>query len=199
MACLHVRFVLLFVPFFAPLFVTVLARWVPQYERSKDKYLLNFALMAGIVIALLHYFPSRSEMDNKLADQFPVQALAYMRQHSVPGPLFNSYGFGGYMVEAGYKTFIDGRSELFEQSGVLDDYMHITMMKPGAMGVLNGYGIRSCLLERDEPFSTVLASIPAWQRVYSDNVSALYVKRDSNVPGETAAETAPALMSAQTR
>ncbi|MGA7635296.1 MAG: hypothetical protein WCB00_00070, partial [Candidatus Acidiferrales bacterium] len=199
MACLHVRFVLLFVPFFAPLFVTVLARWVPQYERSKDKYLLNFALMAGIVIALFHYFPSRSEMDKKVADQFPVQALAYMRQHSVPGPLFNSYGFGGYMVEAGYETFIDGRSELFEQTGVLNDYMHITMMKPGAMGVLNTYGIRSCLLERDEPFSTVVASIPDWQRVYSDNVSALYVKRDSSVPGKTAAESAPALMSSQVR
>ncbi|MFZ0645685.1 MAG: hypothetical protein WAM25_21225, partial [Candidatus Acidiferrales bacterium] len=75
----------------------------------------------------------------------------------------------------------------------------ITMMKPGAMGVLNTYGIRSCLLERDEPFSTVVASIPDWQRVYSDNVSALYVKRDSSVPGKTAAESAPALMSSQVR
>ena len=145
---------------------------------------MNFALMAAIVIALVHYFPSRSDMDKKVADHFPVQALAYMRQHSVPGPLFNSYGFGGYMVEAGYKTFIDGRSELFEQTGVLDDYMHITMMKPGAMRVLNGYGIRSCLLQRDEPLSTVLASIPDWQRVYSDNVSALYVKREATTfPG----------------
>jgi hypothetical protein len=200
MACLHVRFLLLFVPLFAPVFASVLARWVPQYERSKDKYLLNLALIAAVAIAVVHYFPSRSDMDKKVADQFPVQALAYMQQHSVRGPLFNSYGFGGYMVEAGYQTFIDGRSELFEQTGVLDDYMHITMMKPGAMKVLNAYGIRSCLLERDEPFSTVLASMPDWQRVYSDNVSALYVKRDGNVvPKQTAAQPSPALMSAQVK
>jgi hypothetical protein len=200
MACLHVRFLLLFVPFFAPLLVTVLARWVPSYERSKDKYSLNFVLIAGVVIAMVHFLPSRSDMDNKVADQFPVQALAYMQRHSVPGPLFNSYGFGGYMVEAGYKTFIDGRSELFEQTGVLDDYMHITMMKPGAMQVLNGYGIQACLLQRDEPLSTVLASMPDWQKVYSDNVSALYVKRGGNdVHGQTTMESVPALMSAQAR
>jgi hypothetical protein len=199
MACLHVRFLLLFVPFFAPLLVTVLARWVPGYERSKDKYVLNFALMIAIVVAMMHYFPSKTDMDKKVADQFPVQALAYMQQHPVPSPLFNSYGFGGYMVEAGYKTFIDGRSELFEQTGVLDDYMRITMLKPGAMKVLNAYGIRSCLLQRDEPLSTVLASMPDWQKVYSDNVSALYVKRDSNVSGQTAAKSVPALMSAQAR
>jgi len=200
MACLHVRFLLLFVPFFVPLMATILARGVPAYNKTKDQYLINLALMAGVVIAMVHYFPSRSDMDKKVADQFPVQALAYMEQHSVPGPLFNSYGFGGYMVEAGYKTFIDGRSELFEQTGVLDDYMHITMMKPGAIQVLNGYGIRSCLLQRDEPLSTVLASMADWQKLYSDNVSALYVKRGSeDVHGQKTVESMPALMSAQTR
>jgi hypothetical protein len=200
MACLHVRFLLLFVPFFAPLMAAILARWMPAYNKAKDQYLINFALMAGIVIALVHYFPSRSDMDKKVADQFPVQALAYMQQHPVPGPLFNSYGFGGYMVEAGYKTFIDGRSELFEQTGVLNEYMQITLLKPGALQVLQGYGIRSCLLQRDEPFSTVLASMPGWQKVYSDNVSALYVKRDANdIHGQKAVESVPALMSAQAR
>jgi hypothetical protein len=203
MACIHVRFVLLFVPFFAPLFVTILARWIPAYERSKDKYLLNLALMAGITIAMFHYFPSKADMAKKVADQFPVHALEYIRQHPVPGPMFNSYGFGGYMVEAGYKTFIDGRSELFEQTGVLDDYMHITMMKPGAMKVVNDYGIRSCLVQRDEPFSTVLASIPEWQKVYSDEVSALYVRRDADLTKVVTAEqvvvAATGTVSAQAR
>ncbi len=203
MACIHVRFVLLFVPFFAPLFVTVLARWVPTYERSKDKYLLNLALMAGIVIAMVHYFPSRTDMAKRVADQFPVHALEYIRQHPVPGPMFNSYGFGGYMILSGYKTFIDGRGELFEEVGVFGDYVHITMLKPGAMKVLSGYEIQSCLMERDEPFSTVLASLPDWQKVYSDNVSALYVKRGADfkkvVTVEPVTVARPAKMSAQAR
>jgi hypothetical protein len=129
---------------------------------------------------MAHYFPSRADMQRKVAEQFPVQALEYMRGHSVPGPLFNSYGFGGYMIEAGYKTFIDGRSELFEQTGVLGDYMHITLLKPGALQVLGSYGIQSCLVQRDEPFATLLSSSPDWSKVYSDQLSALYVKRDAN-------------------
>ncbi len=196
MACLHVRFLLLFVPFFAPLAATMLARWAPAYHKAKDQYLLNFAAMAGIVIAMVHYSPTQADMEKKVADQFPVQALEYMRAHSVPGPLFNSYGFGGYMIEAGYKTFIDGRSELFEQTGVLGDYMHMTLLKPGALQVLRGYGIQSCLLQRDEPFATLLASSADWNKVYSDPVSALYVKRNVSdvatqalMPAESAAST----------
>ena len=180
MACMHVRFLLLFVPFSAPLAATMLARCMPVYNKRKDQYLLNFALMAGVIIAMAHYFPSRADMQRKVAEQFPVQALEYMRGHSVPGPLFNSYGFGGYMIEAGYKTFVDGRSELFEQTGVLGDYMHITLLKPGALQVLRSYGIQSCLLQRDEPLATLLSSSPDWSKVYSDQLSALYVKRDAS-------------------
>ena len=200
MACLHVRFLLLFVPFFAPLAATMLARWAPAYNKAKDQYLINFALMAGIGIAMVHYSPGKADMEKRVAEQFPVQALEYMRAHSVPGPLFNSYGFGGYMIEAGYKTFIDGRSELFEQTGVLGDYMHVTLLKPGALEVLGGYGIQSCLLERDEPLATLLASSPDWNKVYSDPVSALYVKRNASdaatpalLPAESASLTMPSV------
>jgi hypothetical protein len=202
MACMHVRFLLLFVPFFAPLAATMLARCMPAYNKHKDQYLFNFALMAGILIAMVHYSPSKADMEKKVAAQFPVQALEYMRGHSVPGPLFNSYGFGGYMIEAGYKTFIDGRSELFEQTGVLGDYMYITLLKPGPLQVLRGYGIQSCLVQRDEPFATLLASSPDWNKVYSDQVSALYVKRNASDAAKQAlgpAESAPLTMSLDVR
>jgi hypothetical protein len=200
MACMHLRFLLLFVPFFAPLAATMLAKCAPAYNKTKDQYLLNFALMAGVVIVMAHYFPSKADMEKKVAEQFPVQALEYMRTHSVPGPLFNSYGFGGYMIEAGYKTFIDGRSELFEQTGVLGDYEHITFLRPGALQVLGGYRIQSCLVQRDEPFATLLASSPDWNKVYSDQLSALYVKRNaSEATMQAFAQRVPPAMSAHAR
>ena len=179
LACLHLRFVLLFVPFFAPLLATTVARWFSPYDKTKDQYLLNFALMLAIVIGVIHYFPSRTDIEKAVAAKFPVQALIYLSDHPVPGPMLNSYGFGGYMILSGYKTFIDGRSELFEQTGILDDYMHITLLKPGAMQVLNGYQVRSCLMQRVEPLSTALAAMPDWQTVYSDPVSVIFVKRDA--------------------
>jgi hypothetical protein len=196
LACLHLRFVLLFVPFFAPLLATMVARWFPGYDETKDQYLLNFALMLGMAIAVVHYFPPRTDIEKVVAGRFPVQALTYLRDHPVPGPMLNSYGFGGYLILSGFKTFIDGRSELFEQTGVLDDYMHITLLKPGAMQVMSGYQVRSCLMQRDEPLSTALAAMPDWQTVYSDPVSVIFVKRDA---AQAAPQAGTGIAAASTR
>ena len=195
MACLHVRFLMLFVPFFAPLAAVILARWAPSYDKAKDRYLINFAVMAAIVVAMFYYFPSQRQIEEKVANQYPVRALQYLREHPAPGPLFNTYGYGGYMVEAGYKTFIDGRGELFEATGVLADYIYIKQLKPGALRVLSGYGVRSVLMGRGEPLLTVLAASPEWRRVYADDVSELYVKQDgADVPKQAIGGSLPVAM-----
>src|SRR5216684_5292670 len=98
MACLHVRFILLFVPFCAPVFATMLARWVPSYMRQKDKYIANAVLMAAVVAAMIHYFPKRAALDKTVAATYPVAALDYLRAHPIPGKMLNYYGFGGYLV-----------------------------------------------------------------------------------------------------
>ena len=180
MACLHTRFLLLFVPFTAPLLATISAHWLPRYDRSKNLYLLNALLIAGITGAIIHYLPSNAYVQQKLKEQFPVGAVDYMAQHPIPAPMFNAYFFGGYLVWTRWpqhKVFIDGRSELYERGGVLSDYLQIADIKPGALGILRSYGIESCLIQRDAPLGTLLAASGEWRRVYSDSVSAIYVRR----------------------
>jgi hypothetical protein len=179
MACLHVRFILLFVPFCAPLLAVVFARWLPSYDRKKEKYVLNAALMAGVIALMWHYVPSKAFLDKKVADNFPVKAVEYLQQHPVPGPIFDNYNFGGYLLWSGQRVFIDGRSELYEDGGVLSDYLYISALKPGALTVLYNYGVRSCLLDRGGPLSTVLRASPDWRRVYVDNLTALYIRKDA--------------------
>jgi hypothetical protein len=182
MACLHVRFVLLFVPFFAPLLAAMLARWVPGYDRTKDRYLINGVLIAAIAAAVVAYFPSQTSLKQTVAKTFPLAALEYLHQNSIPGPLFDTYGFGGYLVYTGQKVFIDGRGDVYEHGGVLSDYAHITNVKPGVLAVLRAYGIRSCLLGPDEPLATVLAASPNWRRVFADNISVVYVITQPELP-----------------
>src|ERR1700730_2867194 len=175
-AALHVRFVLLFVPFGIPILATILARWVPGYKRAKDKSVRNAVLMTAVGVGFVHYFPPRDTLNTRVEERFPVRALEYMRQHPVPAPMLNTYGFGGYLVWAGQKVFIDGRGDVYERGGVLSDYMHISRLKPGTLAVLQSYGVRSCLLEQDEPLATLLSSVPGWKRVYADKLSALFVR-----------------------
>ncbi len=180
MACVHVRFVLLFVPFFAPLFAAMLARWIPPYRRTIDKFALNALLMTAVLVAMVHYWPTQKSLEDKVSQKYPSGALQYLREHPVSGKLLNTYGYGGYMVLAGTPTFIDGRGDLFERGGVLADYLHIMHFVPGAFGVLRNYQISVCLLDRDEPLSTVLLASPDWRRVYSDRTSAIFVRQTPN-------------------
>ncbi len=186
MACLHVRFVLVFVPFFAPLLATVLARWVPKYERAKDQHVLNAVLMTAAVTAMIWFFPSRAEMEKTVAEHFPVRAVEYMQQHSIAGPLLNNYDFGGYLVWKDRRVFVDGRADPYERGGALADYFYIMRLKPGALTILGTYGIESCLLERDDPLATLLATQPEWQKVYSDDLSLLFVRRETIRPAGSA-------------
>jgi hypothetical protein len=178
MACLHIRFLLVFVPFFAPILAVMIARWMRAYEARKDRFVLNAALMAVVAFGVVRYFPSRAQLERIVSEKWPVDAVEYLNTHEVPGPMYNAYGFGGYLVWTRgpeHKVFIDGRADVYERGGVFADYLHISRLEPGALSVLRNYGIRSCLINRDEALGTLLAASPDWKRVYSDSVAALYV------------------------
>jgi hypothetical protein len=183
MACIHVRFLLIFIPFFTPVLASIFARWMEPYDRSKDKFALNAGIMAAVMTGIFYFFPSQAELNKLVAEQFPVQAVEYLNTHNVPGPMYDTYGFGGYLVWSRgpeHKVFIDGRGELYERGGLFGDYLHIAMIKPGALAVLDSYRVRSCLISQGEPLETLLNAAPGWKRVYQDQVSVLFV-RDARI------------------
>lgn len=189
-ACVERRFILLFVPFCVPLVATIFARWLPAYDRRKEHYALNAALIAAVIAAMVWFHPTQSSIDREIAKRFPVGAVSYIRQHTVPGPTFNAYNFGGYLVWAlapERKVSVDGRAEIYESGGTLASYLHIVGLEPGALTLLANYHVNSCLVENDAPLATVLAALPQWQKVYSDNISALFVRRDAVKPTDSRA------------
>jgi len=181
--CLHIRFLLIFVPLFAPILATILAPGVPRYERKEDRTFLNATLMAAILASIVWYFPSQADLRHSAGKNFPVDAVEYLNRHTVPGPMYNSYGFGGYLIWSRgpeHKVFMDGRSELYERGGVLADYLEIENIRPDALSLLQKYGFQSCLINQGSPLATVLAVLPDWQNTYEDSTSVLFVRRSSS-------------------
>jgi hypothetical protein len=181
MACMHVRFLLLFVPFVTPVFAEVLARWIPAYDRKQDHVVLNGAIMAAGVALMIVYFPTQKSLEQVVARNSPVSAVEYLRSHPVPGPLFATYEFGDYLVWSmapEHRVFIDGRGELYEREGVLADYLKIAGVRPSAIGLLRAHGIESCLIRRNEPLITLLSALPEWRQTYSDDLSVLFVRTE---------------------
>jgi hypothetical protein len=181
-ACLHLRFILVFVPFFAPLLAVILSHWVPPYEPAKDKYVLNALLIIAIVAGMVRFFPSRKQLESQVAEHWPVKAVQYFEQHPPPRPTYNNYRYGGYLIYAldgRNKVFIDGRGDIYERTGVFADYLSIARLAPNALTLLRMYNVQSCLIERDEALATLLAASPQWQKVYGDELSVVFVRRQT--------------------
>jgi hypothetical protein len=179
MACVHMRFLLVFVPFCGLPLSVILADWLSPYDRAKEIYLLNGAVMLAVAVAMVWYFPSQAAYASVVDEAYPVAAVHYLESHSVSGPMYNSYEFGGYMLwtrSPKNRVFIDGRTDLYERSGVLSDYLALAALKPGSLSVLDKYEIQSCLLWRSEPLAIVLGQLPEWQKVYTDDRIILFVR-----------------------
>jgi hypothetical protein len=180
LAILHIRFVPLFLIISVPLLSIPVARWLPRYDECRDRHALNAGLIAALAVAMGCSVPAQWQLQKAFAASFPIAATQYLQAHPEDGPLINEYGWGGYLAWAHIPrrgVFIDGRADVYERTGVLEDYLSITGLKPGAFGLLEKYGIRACLLQPDAPLSTALAESPKWEKAYSDSVSVVYVRR----------------------
>ena len=179
LACVHQRFLILFGIVVAPALADILATWIPPYEAKKDRPVLNAALMAVFVLAGVTFFPSPASLQRQIDLNFPRRAVDYLRAHPVPGPMFNEDFWGGYLIwafDGQRKVFIDGRSDAYEPSGVLADYVRIIQPAPEALSLLDKYGVCSCLVERAGSLCALLDAQPGWRRVYQDNLSVLFVR-----------------------
>ena len=178
-ASVHRRFLPFFIIMFAPLLSSLLARWAPPYNAAIDPYALNAVLIALLAVGTVLLFPTRRAIDAVIAADYPQQAVDYLRRNPPPGPLFNQYDWGGYLIWTlgpRQKVFVDGRSDLYEYSGVLQDSLRIADLDSDALPLLGVYGVRACLIGRNSPLATLLNSQADWKRTYSDNLSSVFVR-----------------------
>ncbi len=187
----HFRFVILFAIIFAPFVASIIARWMPAYDPRIDKYAFNAVLIVIALGAFARNLPSEVALQKHVGDEFPVQAVRYLRRHPLPGRMFNDYAYGGYLVWAmapTHKVFIDGRGNVYEPAGVFSDYLSVQDIHPDALTILRTYHINSCIIQRESPLATLLRASPDWKEIYKDPLSSIFV-RDQLLPSVATADT----------
>jgi len=143
---------------------------------------LNAILMIAVVAGVARFFPSRTQLENRVAERWPVKAVQYLEQHPAPRPMYNNLRYGGYLIYAldgRNKVFIDGRNDIYERTGVFADYVSIGRVKPNAFFLLRAYNVQSCFIEPQEALATLLAASPQWQKVYADNLIAIFARKSA--------------------
>lgn len=170
----HVRFVFFLGMVAMPILAPRLSLF-PPYERERDKKYLNAAIIIVVIAAMVYFFPSEINLQQKFDDEYPKAALAFMQGQNISGRIFNQYKFGGYMEfhAPQFKTFIDGRAELFTMNDTFADYLQATgISKP--FETLDKYNIQCVFLEPDEPLVYVLQHSSGWRQVYSDRIAVVF-------------------------
>ena len=122
--------------------------------------------------------------------KYPVGAADFLLDHHIPGPIFNTYEYGGYLIWRLWpeeRVFIDGRSL---SESVFQDYSRILFnlddnAGPTARELVDRYGIQTIVMNTFEHregyvywLAPALADQPAeWKLVYSDPAAIVFMRQ----------------------
>ena len=107
----------------------------------------------------------------------PSAAVAALTRAKA-GPIFNDYGFGGYLIHAGVPSFIDGRAELYGGAFIARHHRAVILENlPGFLALLEEYKIGATLLPPQRPAVALLDRLPNWERLHSDDIAVVHVRK----------------------
>lgn len=147
--------------------------------------LLGLVALAALIKVAMPLLPT--EREKAMADFLPVEAVHYIQRERLPGPMFNSYNWGGYLIWTLYPdhlVFVDGRTDLYDDP-FLRNYLDVVLVQENWRKVLARYGVRFVLIERDSALARFLAADDGWQQRYADDLAVIFVPQppDDQSPG----------------
>ena len=155
----------------APL--SAVGRGVARLAAPASPPAVALALAVAIMVSLPGLLRPIERRDDAVT---PASALAVAKRMRLSGPVFNSEGFGGYLIFNGIPTFIDGRVELYGNT-FLAGYLEAENGDESALtALLERYGITWTLLVPGQGAARRIDNLPGWRRVYSDTGAVIHIR-----------------------
>jgi hypothetical protein len=187
------------IPIFALIAAPVIAEhaWAIVTERGLEKRLvapeakagiaaLVFALLfpmapASLVAVQVHHFATRQPEYE--AKNYPRAAVDFLIAKQLPAPIYNRYGWGGYLIRRlypDYRVFIDGRADVYGDAFMIEHtktYDGQTRWREP----LDRLSINTVLISPDAPLASLLRDDDAWNRVYEDSQAVIFTKKKADL------------------
>jgi hypothetical protein len=151
-------------------------------SRSYTSGLLIFVnwLLLGLIVvaAVVKVIVPLTPQVNLEAEQksLPYQAVEFIKHNRPPGPMFNSYNWGGYLMFKlwpDYPVYIDGRTDLYNDT-FIRRYVDMMVAADGWQNMLAEDGINLVFVERNSTLAKFLRQEPGWEEIYSDDMAAIF-------------------------
>ena len=181
LAASHRRMLFTFGILAAPILCRLLADLWEGYDPQHDLPLANALFIALSLVTAFGAFPHRQNLIEQVQAKSPAKAVEFIQSHHLSGPIVNEYYFGGYLIWAAPElpVFVDGRADVFEETGVLADFGNWATLQSPPASLLDRYDVNLCLMGAGSPMRFVLPLLPGWTLVYSDDLSVVFVRTPS--------------------
>ncbi len=163
----------------APVLCRLLAETWDNYSAEADRPIPNAILIALALGVCRLAFPGQANLDAQVAAGSPVDAVNFIEQRHLTGPMLNDWVSGGYLIWAApdHPVFIDGRGDPYDETGTTQEFGDWATLRTDPRILLDKYRISFCLLSRGSPMTFVLPLMPEWELAYSDNLAQVFVRK----------------------
>ncbi len=176
------------VPLFAIVVIPILAEQIDSLvgirsevktSRRLLKWIAPILLVFTVLVVGLCFVQVVQGQSKSEAGTFPKAAVDWIQENQPAGNLFNSYGWGGYIIwrlYPLYPVYIDGRADVYGDKFVYG-YTDIYRARPGWQQALDTQSVNLVLVEPGSGLAGVLRQSPGWEIVYEDGISVIFVRK----------------------
>ncbi len=117
---------------------------------------------------------------------FPRYGIEFIQSNRIPGPVYNPYEWGGYMLwklYPGYRVFIDGRANTSYTEQVYRESLVTMFGKEGWEEILDRYNVNAVLcnkylmdVNKEYKLGERMEKSHEWKLIYQDRVELLYLR-----------------------
>lgn len=154
--------------------------FAPEKIASRRQTLLRFAvLIVAVAVSLMNVRHVTAKQAHAEEKHFPARAVEFLRTQNLPGPIFNWYDWGGYMIWKLYperRIYIDGRADVYGDA-FLEEFLRATKGQGDWREPLRRNGIRTVIVKPDSPLAGLLANEEGWSKAFEDSQAVVLVKR----------------------
>ena len=154
----------------------------PLWRRSNSEAHVPKWLLLGSLPLLA--FRVSTPFDLPESEAVPRRLISAIPAGLRNQPVFNGYIFGGPLILAGIRPYIDGRAEIYGDAFVAN-YVNITNGDMAAFErAVQKYGIRWTIIPRsDRRLMNAIESSGGWKRIYAGSAGVIDVRTASQTGG----------------
>jgi hypothetical protein len=142
---------------------------------AANRVLIGLLVVVGLGVTLARVHPGAQERE--IAMRLPVAAVEWMDANDPGDRIFNRYEWGGYIGQhrPDEPIFMDGRADVYGNE-LLELYVSVIGVRDDPQVVFDRYAIDHVIVPPDWELAAWLDASASWERAYTDDVAAIWVR-----------------------